>query len=396
MPAVKSDMRPESRLVKILIRSLSALLILALALLFIGNLLGARIHYADNPLAQNWDGEGPYVFFSEDGGLSIQHLEADEAGGYAAREARTTFDASPRVTCHYPLDSTSFEVALSTEFETPPSVYDDGNKIFAISDIEGNYAALRDFLVGGGVIDQDLRWTFGAGHLVLVGDVVDRGYFVTQVLWLIYKLEQDARSQGGQVHYIIGNHELKMMYGDYGATDPKYAEVAELLGKRQLDLFGSESFLGRWMASKNSVERINGVLFVHGGLHPDVADLDLDLDAVNQRIRRSYYQPVGQDASGDLLISRDTGPCWYRGYFEDDLRQDQIDGVHESFNATAVVVGHTLQRRVNRQYDGKVVAIDVAHRNDDHKLWPEGRSEGLLIEDGVYYRVLEGGARETI
>jgi len=389
-------MRPKSRLVKILIRALSGLLILVLALLFIGNLLGARVHYADNPLAQNWDGEGPYVFFSDDGGLSIQHLEADEAGGYAAKEAQTTFDASPRVTCHYPLDSTSFEVALGTEFETPPSVHDDGNKIFAISDIEGNYAALRNFLVGGGVIDEDLRWTFGAGHLVLVGDVVDRGYFVTQVLWLIYKLEQDARSQGGQVHYIIGNHELKMMYGDYGVTDPKYAEVAELLGKRQLDLFSSESFLGRWMASKNSVERINGVLFVHGGLHPDVADLDLDLDAVNQRIRRSYYRPVDPDASDHLLIARDTGLCWYRGYFKDDLKQDQIDGVHERFNATAVVVGHTLQKRVNRQYEGKVVAIDVAHPNDDHKLWPEGHSEGLLIEDGVFYRVLEGGAREAL
>lgn len=387
---------PKPQLMKILTRTLLGLLVLVAILLLIGNMLGARLHYADNPLAQNWDGEGPYVFFSEDGGLTVQSLAADGVGGYSALETHHTIDPSPRVACHYSLDSSRFEVVLNPKFETPASVYDDGGKIFAISDIEGNYAALRDLLIDGGVIDEDLRWTFGRGHLVLIGDIVDRGYFVTQVLWLVYKLEQDAKNQGGQVHYIIGNHELKMMYGDYGVTDLKYAEVATLLGKSQLDLYSSEAFLGRWMASKNTVERINGILFVHGGLHPDLAELGLDLDAVNQRIRRSYYQPVDQDGSPDLLISRDTGPCWYRGYFRDDLSQEQVDRALESFDAEAVVVGHTLQKRVNRQYGGKVVAIDVAHPNDDHKLWPEGGSEGLLIEDGVYFRVLTGGRKETL
>ena len=390
---------PELLMRRILTRGLIGLLILVVALLFIGKLTGARLHYADNPLAQNWDGEGPYVFLAEGGDMRIQYLQADGAGGYAAEERQEATDSPPRATVHYPLDSSRFEVVLSADFETPPSVYDDGNRIFAISDIEGNYGTLRDFLVGAGVIDEDLNWTFGTGHLVLVGDLVDRGYFVTQALWLVYKLEQDARRHGGHVHYIIGNHELKMMYGDYGATDPKYAAVAATLGKTQSDLYGPESLLGRWMASKNAVEQINGVLFVHGGLHPDVADLDLDVEAINQRIRRSYYQPVSRESAeleGDVLVSRDSGACWYRGYFKDDLSQDEIDRALERFDARAVVVGHTLQKRVDAHHGGKVLAIDVAHPNDDHKLWPEGHSEGLLIDNGVYYRVLEGGAKEAI
>jgi hypothetical protein len=392
-------MTTRTRLVRLAKGALLSLLILIPLLLFIGYSVGARVHYADNPLAQDWDNEGPYVFFREDGELGVQYIRAHASGSFFAEESTRPIESPKTMAGYYPLDSTSFEFEVRTQFEVPASVYDDGNPILAVSDIEGNYGALRDFLIDAGVIEANLDWTFGAGHLVLVGDLVDRGYFVTQALWLVYKLEQDARRHGGRVHYIIGNHELKMMYGDYGATDPKYAEVAAILGKSQSDLYGPQSLLGRWMASKNAVERINGVLFVHGGLHPEVTELALDLEAVNQRVRRSYYQPASRESSafeGDLLVSRDWGVCWYRGYFEDDLHQDEIDRILEAFDAQAVVVGHTLQKRVSRHHGGAVIAIDVAHPNDDHKLWPEGQSEGLLIEDGVYYRVLEGGVKQAI
>jgi hypothetical protein len=389
-------MSPRTRLAKIARRTSLAILILIPALLYVGHSLGARLHYADNPMALNWDNEGPYIFFEADNALSIEYLKGDAEGEFTAE--RTTWPTgSPRTaTSHYPLDSTKFEFAITTEFTTPPSVYDDDNKILAISDIESNYKALRDLLIDAEVIDDDLNWTFGTGHLVLVGDFVDRGYFTTQVLWFIYKLEQDAQTQGGHVHYIIGNHELKMMYGDFAAADPKYAEVASILGRQQIDLYSSSSLLGRWMASKNAMEIINGTIFVHGGLHPDLADYGQGIEEINQAIRQTYREPVGSAQENDLLISRETGPCWYRGYFKDDLTQQQIEGVLERFGAEAVVVGHTVQSRVNRRNHGKVIAIDVMHPNDDHKLWPEGHSEALLIDGDKYYRVLAGGKREVI
>lgn len=376
-----------------------SILILIAILLYIGQSVGARVHYSDNPLALNWNNEGPYIFLGEDDDLSIEYIKDGADGGYHAERTKHPINASLEAACYYPLDNTSFEFAIRTQFESPRSVYDDGNKILAISDIESNYGTLRDFLVDATVIDAELNWTFGKGHLVLVGDFVDRGYFTTQALWLIYKLEQDAEEQGGQVHYIIGNHELKMMHGDYGATDPRYAEIAAMLGKQQLDLYSSKSLLGKWMASKNSVERINGILFVHGGLHPDLAGHGLGIDEINQIIRHTYFKRVGPpqaEQENGILISRKTGPCWYRGYFKDDLEQEQIDRVLQKFGAAAVVVGHTIQNSVNRRFNGKVIGIDVQHPNDDHKLWPEGRSEALLIEGDRYYRVLKGGWKEAI
>ncbi|MFT5684483.1 MAG: hypothetical protein ACI8RZ_005424 [Myxococcota bacterium] len=392
-------MKSKTRLVTFAKRTLLATLILIPVALFIGYSLGARAHYADNPLAQNWDGEGPYVFLGEDDALSIEYIKNDADGGRSTERTTHPLGSKAVASCRYPLDETSFEFTLRTRFDSPASVYDDGNTILAISDIESNYGALRDFLINSEVIDDDLNWTFGTGHLVLVGDIVDRGYFTTQLLWLIYMLEQRAEDQGGHVHYIIGNHELKMMHGDYGVTDEKYAEVASILGKQQQDLYSSRSLLGRWMASKNAVERINGILFVHGGMHPDLADHDLDIDDINRIIRQTYSERVSSDQSGrenGILISRETGPCWYRGYFKDSLSQQQVDRVLEKFAADAVVVGHTIQSRVSRLFNGKVIGIDVQHPNDDHKLWPEGHSEALLIEGGRYYRILEDGEREAI
>ena len=60
------------------------------------------------------------------------------------------------------------------------------------------------------------------------------------------------------------------------------------------------------------------------------------------------------------------------------------------------MVGDTIQKTVNRKYDGKVIASDVQHPNDDDKLWPEGRSEALLIDGDSYYRVLPDGRKEPI
>jgi hypothetical protein len=129
-------------------------------------------------------------------------------------------------------------------------------------------------------------------------------------LWFIYKLEQDALKQGGLVHFIIGNHELKNMQGNYGASAEKYLAVANILGKVQSDLYSPNSFLGRWMASKNAIERINGNLFTHGGLHPKVADLNVSLDEINSILRDNYYLPYypkREKTNTQWLTSTNTG-----------------------------------------------------------------------------------------
>ncbi|QXP78839.1 MULTISPECIES: metallophosphoesterase [Winogradskyella] len=390
----------KKRIFRYLKHIIVTLLIVIPLFVIIGFLSGNTLKHSRNDLADNWNDEGPYVFFKNDSLLSINYIKGDRKNGFELETKTSKVDSSVDLKCYYPLDSTSFNFVANTNFEVPASIYSDSLKILAISDIESNYKTFRNFLINSAVIDQELNWTFGKNHLVLVGDFIDRSYFTTQVLWFIYKLEQDAKSKGGNVHYILGNHEIMNMQGDHSYSKSKYNHVASILGKKQFEFYDKNSFIGRWLKSKNTIELINGNLFVHGGISPKLENTELNIDELNQLIRENYYKPYFPKKNGEktqeLLTSSITSPYWYRGYFKNDLSQEEIDIVLNKFNAKAVIVGHTIQSKVNRTYNGKVIGIDVKHPQDYYEYFPTITSEGLLIKNGKYYRVFENGETEEM
>lgn len=130
----------------------------------------------------------------------------------------------------------NFLVTLKRNIFIEDDFYEMPSKLIAISDIEGNFTGFYSFLLVNKVIDQNAKWIFGDGHLVLNGDFIDRGDQVTQVLWLIYSLEEQAKQQGGKVHYILGNHEVMNMYGDVSYNDFKYMEVARRISKQRIGI----------------------------------------------------------------------------------------------------------------------------------------------------------------
>lgn len=389
----------KKRIARYLKHILSTILLLGSIAVPFGLYHGAALHYGDHPLLYNIGNEGPYVFYKNDSILNVNYLKGNRDDGFYVDKKEYSINSEVSISSYFQLDSTSFDFKINPDIKIPKSTYLDGNPILAVSDIEGSYKAFRDFLINSNVIDTNLNWTFGKGHLVLVGDFVDRGWSVTQVLWFIYKLEQEAEEKGGFVHFIIGNHELKNMQGNYKSAADKYLAASNILGKFQSELYNSNSFLGKWMSSKNSIEKINGNLFAHGGIHPDVAASKLGLDEINQLIRNNYYKPYypkTEKTTESLLTSNKTGICWYRGYFKEDLSQEEVEKGLNKFNAKSIVVGHTLQSKVNRQYNGKVIGIDVKHPKDYQKYWPKGESEGLLIEGNNYYRVFLNGEKKEI
>lgn len=360
---------------------------------------GASFRYSENPEMMNWDKDGPYVFNKNDSILTVNYIRGNQSDGFYLDQKDYTLDSKIPAYCYFPLDSTRFEFTISTNIEIPKNTYNDNSKILAISDIESGFKTFRDFMIANKVIDEKLNWTFGSGHLVLLGDFVDRDFSTTQVLWFIYKLERDAKEKGGNVHFILGNHELKNMQGNFESTSPKYYHVASILKKQQTDLYSTNSVLGKWMSSKNTIERINGILFTHGGIHPDLTNYKTNLDEVNQIVRSNYYKPYFPNPEKNieqLLISSHKGIAWYRGYFKDDLTQAEVERGLNKFNAKSIVVGHTLQSKVNRQYNGKVIGIDVKHPKDYSQSIPNQKSEGLLIEGRRYYRVLHNGKKKEI
>ncbi|PWK47855.1 metallophosphoesterase [Pleionea mediterranea] len=374
------------------------LTIMLFILVAFGIYIGATAHLIEDPLAYKLDREGPHVFFDQDH-LVINTLRGSQDDGFYIDQIKSPLSETVTSTVYFPKDDTEFTIELDSNIQSPPTVYNDNHPIIAISDIESGYKSFRDFLISNKVIDDQLNWIFNKGHLVLVGDFVDRGASTTQVLWFIYRLEKEAIKHGGKVHFILGNHEIKALQGNYKDASPKYFYIASILGKHQYQLFGQNSFIGRWMNSKNTMEVINGNLFVHGGIHPDLGNINDSIDSINQIVRDNYrevYYTKPGDNDNAFLTSTTTGPSWYRGYFKDDLSHDDIKQGLKPFNANSVVVGHTIQWNVSKLYDGLVYAIDVSHPKDYLTSFPPRSSEGLLIDSNKYYRLTDDGSRTLL
>jgi hypothetical protein len=271
-----------------------------------------------------------------------------------------------------------------------------GPRFLAVSDIHGEYDALIAFLRGAGVIDSAGAWSWGNGHLVVVGDLMDRGAKVTEVLWFLHRLEQEALRAGGHVHVTLGNHEMMVMRSDLRYVHERYTTgIARSMGIRYADLFGPDMELGRWLRSKPVVLRLNDVLFVHGGITPELAARGLSIAALNTQFRESLDLSSVTVAFSDTarLLLGSSGPLWYRGYLTaraglyPEATIEEIDAVLKQYRATAVVVGHTEIGQVARLREGRVYAIDV----DVDTL---GGFQGLLWEDGVFSVV--GGMGTTL
>lgn len=284
----------------------------------------------------------------------------------------------------------SFEFTLRKNLNIPPTEYDLPERLLAVSDIEGNFYAFHQLLVGNSVIDEDFNWTFGDGHLVLLGDMFDRDINVLPCLWLIYKLEQEAVAQGGWVHFILGNHEEMNLRGDDRHLKEKYQRLARELGVQYYELFSNYAELGQWIRTKNSVEKIGNILFVHGGISYLVEDSGLTLKQINRIVRR-YLGVADVDQDGRLLMGNN-GPLWYRGYFGGNITQRHIERVLQTYQVEQMVVGHTVVPDIVSLFEERLYAIDV--------LQPTRTSPGvaraLWIEQGTFYVTDQQGQRRAV
>lgn len=74
-----------------------------------------------------------------------------------------------------------------------------------------------------------VSWNIWKEQLVVIGDVFDRGKDVLPIYWLLYKLEKEAADAGGQLVFLLGNHEGMVLAGDLRYVKSKYLHLADTL-----------------------------------------------------------------------------------------------------------------------------------------------------------------------
>ena len=288
----------------------------------------------------------------------------------------------------------------------PACKVDGVQRIVAVGDVHGAYERFVSILRAAGILDERERWAGGRAHLIQLGDALDRGSEGPRVLDLLMRLERQARSAGGRVHALLGNHEVMNIMGDLRYVSPeeyqtfrtlqsetlrhhayeraleRAQEAARAKGEKldevafrakfmeQVPLglversqaFSESGRYGSWLRGHDAVVVVNRVVFVHGGLTPEVAALGCE--KVNSEVRRE----IGSDLRSTLaspeatLAAGENGPLWYRGLTrgsEEELGP-QVDRVLEAAGARAIVIGHTVTGtgRIVTRAGGRVVMID--------------------------------------
>lgn len=194
------------------------------------------------------DTDGPHVFYRGNK-IAVKYVLRRDTG-VIVKALNYTEKKNISLTCQVPETGDSFSFLLREKLSDESTTYPTPPRLLALSDIEGDFLALKTMLIGAKVMDKKFNWTFGNGHLALLGDFFDRGLHVTECLWLLYKLESEAEAVGGKVHFILGNHEVLNLQGNSSYVRRKYLENAALIGEEYKRWFDQNSELGRGFAPK--------------------------------------------------------------------------------------------------------------------------------------------------
>jgi hypothetical protein len=267
-------------------------------------------------------------------------------------------------------------------------------RVVAVGDVHGDFAAFVSVLRAARIIDEKNRWIGGKAHLVQTGDIVDRGGESRKAMDLLMSLEKEANKAGGRVHALIGNHEAMNLYGDLRYTTPeefaafrsgRSAEIRSAFWERESQSrpsppsgaerdkwdvehplgwfehrleFGPKGKYGQWIRSHQAVVKINDSLYLHGGISPRFAEFSLD--KINDMVAaelNDFSRITDRSA-----VTAEDGPLWYRGLSQDAGAADSahVDQLLARYGVSRIVVAHTpTVGAILPRYAGKVIVIDV-------------------------------------
>ncbi|MFQ6038165.1 MAG: metallophosphoesterase [Candidatus Aminicenantales bacterium] len=334
-----------------------------------------------------------------------------------------------------------FGILIPLHAAKTPCIWENVEKIVAVGDIHGDFDNFVKILKRKGLVDENMDWAGGTTHLVQTGDIIDRGNRAKDVYDLIKKLEEQAQAAGGMVHMLIGNHEEMNITG-MALRQPGYVTVAQFLSfvspkykekkeKEFLNLvekaskkrtntdnppptpeeywtrlirgdpmaqyeytIGFNKNYGKWILEHNTVIKINGIVFVHGGISEKYSTWSLEKINTTMRreldsLRLAYKHREAPGFKRKIAYQPDS-PVWYRDLALNHEQEFQgvLDRILENLEAKAMVIAHTPQTM------SPVVPLEEEVKRFGGKLWiiDTGISEvyggvlsALSIVDGKFH-----------
>jgi hypothetical protein len=297
-------------------------------------------------------------------------------------------------------------------------------RVVAVGDIHGAFDNFVAILRAAELIEGRDRWSGRRAVLVQTGDILDRGADSRRVVDLLQKLERDAQQAGGRVVSLLGNHEVMRIRDDFRYLSPgeidafkerdseayresvltisneRAAQRAKAEGRehdpvayreqflKELPVgmiemrqaFGAQGDYGKWVRQRATVARINDVVFVHGGISPEVAPLRCA--GINAAVRTEMASvPATAEQLKSFISLGETGPLWYRGLAAEpeETLSATLPMILEQMQARAIVIGHTtVPGKITARLGGRVIRIDTGMLNGT--FYPGGVPAALELK----------------
>ena len=192
--------------------------------------------------------------------------------------------------------------------------------VVVVGEVQGAAETVTTLLRSLDLIDETGSWSGGETVLVQTGDLIDGGENSRAAMDLFMRLQREALAAGGRVIVLMGNHEAMNILGElrdvnfrtyasfagpdaevrrtayydrYAAwrsqrasetgTDFEADEVfrAEWFALHPpgwveyVEAMRSDGLYGRWLRSLPLAVEIDGILFIHGGISPEMCGVTL-------------------------------------------------------------------------------------------------------------------------
>ena len=238
-------------------------------------------------------------------------------------------------------------------------------KIVVIGDIHADYEILLIILKKAGIINDKLEWIGGKTYLVMIGDLVDgksridnwNGDSDLKVIYFLGKLIKQAKRKKGDVIILLGNHEFMNIRGNFSYSGSNGTK--EMGGElNRLKYFNSQffSFASKCFLAVN----IGGWVFCHAGIVPEISK-KYTIPKLNAMLHKflSNQMNLKEDSIFFNIISGDNGILTTREFGTENINYKRLSTTLENLNANHMVVGHTVQEKVNQVYNKKLWRVDV-------------------------------------
>jgi len=244
-------------------------------------------------------------------------------------------------------------------------IFEMPEKIVVIGDIHADFETFFSILLKTGLINEQLEWTGKKTTLIIIGDLVDgksragkwKGDSDVNVIKLIERLIKISSEKGGHVIVLLGNHEFMNIKGNFAYSGDR--SIKEMGGNNGRLKYFNSNF--KEFAKKCYLAvRFGDWVFCHAGIPLEISK-SIKVEELNLLLHK-YLNGKMKQKEEDIfyeLISGDYGILTNREFGNSTVNSDRLNKTLNNMKAKCMVVGHTVQNRVNSLCNGKLWRVDT-------------------------------------